>query len=747
MSSISKKPQGANPGGLSSTSTRILGVLFFFSGFAALIYQLIWQRSLFRILGVNIEAVTIVVTAFMVGLGLGSLAGGALSRRLAGRAIPLLAVIEALTALFGVFSLTIFEKVGAMATGAPLPVVAAVALGLVLVPTLLMGATLPVLVAHLTRVSGLTGQSVGYLYYVNTIGAAVGCAAGAALIFPFIGMQGAIWIAVAMNGAVALFALWLHLTAPEHAAPHVAEATRPTRALMPFSWVLALGALGGFVSLSCEIFLVRLMYFSTTGLAYAFALTLAAFLTGIASGSREAGALHALTPQQQADRVVRELAMALTAITFCLPALRWLGLLQPLQTLIIALVAYGVARGLGMLLPFLAERGVAADDRAGMRVSWLYMANIVGSAAGSVITGFVLMDLLTTQQIALVAAGLTLLTLLAFAGATGASLRSRPALLMLGCATAGCLALPLLTPNLWDRLLHKELMGLASPVAEVVETRSGVITVLANGAIYGGGIYDGRFNTDLVDDANGVVRPFALSLLHPSPRRVLMIGLSSGSWARIIASHPQVDSLTVIEINPGYVALAGRHRETASLLTEPKVQIIADDGRRWLASHPDERFDAIVQNTTFNFRANLTNLLSREYIDLVSAHLAPGGLFFYNTTSANRVQRTGCLAMPQGLRFNNHMALSREALDVDFERWRRTLLAYRIDGRAVLDLSHEKDAAKLAELLRPRDTWRANRTAEGLMEGCDSILARTQGLAPITDDNMGTEWRYPMGLE
>ena len=154
-----------------------------------------------------------------------------------------------------------------------------------------------------------------------------------------------------------------------------------------------------------------------------------------------------------------------------------------------------------------------------------------------------------------------------------------------------------------------------------------------------------------------------------------------------------------------------------------------------------------MQNTTFNFRANLTNLLSREYIDLVSAHLAPGGLFFYNTTSANRVQRTGCLAMPQGLRFNNHMALSREALDVDFERWRRTLLAYRIDGRAVLDLSHEKDAAKLAELLRPRDTWRANRTAEGLMEGCDSILARTQGLAPITDDNMGTEWRYPMGLE
>ena len=729
------------------SATRLLGVLFFFSGFAALIYQIIWQRALFRILGVNIEAVTIVVTAFMVGLGLGSLAGGALSRRLAGKAIPLLAVIEALTALFGLFSLTIFEKTGAMVTGAPLPLVAGVALGLVIVPTLLMGATLPVLVAHLTRASGLTGQSVGYLYYVNTIGAAFGCVAGAVLIFPFVGMQAAIWIAAAMNAAVSVFAVWLHLRRPETLAPQRPAQRREPHALMPLSTVLALGALGGFVSLSCEIFLVRLMYVSTTGLAYAFALTLGAFLLGVAAGSREAGALHERPPEAQAERVLRELALALIALVFCLPALRWLGVLQPLQTMIIGLAAYLAARGLGMLLPYLAERGVAADERAGLRVSWLYMANIAGSAMGGVLTGFVLMDALTTQEIALTVAGLTLLTLIAFAAATGASLRSSPMRAMLACAAAGGLAMPLLSTNLWDRLLFKERMGTASPVVETVENRSGVIHVLADGVVLGGGVYDGRFNTDLVDDANGVVRPFALSLLHPAPRRVLMIGLSSGSWARIIASHPQVESLTVIEINPGYVALSGRHRETASILSDPKVKIIADDGRRWLASHRDERFDAIVANVTFNYRANVSNLLSREFIELVAAHLSPGGLYFYNTTSSNRVQRTGCLAMPQGLRFSNHMALSREALDVDFERWRSTLLAYRIDGRPALDLSREADAAKLGELMSPRDAWRENRREEGLMEPCASVLARTQGLEPVTDDNMGTEWRHPLGLE
>ena len=248
------------------SQTRQLGLLFFFSGFAALLYQLIWQRSLFRILGVNIEAVTIVVTAFMLGLGLGSLAGGALSKRLEGKAIALLAAIELATALFGVFSLPIFEIAGALAIGAPLPVVATVALCLVLVPTLLMGATLPILVAHMARTSGLTGQSVGYLYFVNTVGAAVGCLVGAIAIFPFTGMQGAIWFAVALNIAVAIFAMRMHLMQPVTAsAPHPIAAHKATGAssLMPLPIVLSLGAIGGFVSLSYEIFLVRIMSFAS----------------------------------------------------------------------------------------------------------------------------------------------------------------------------------------------------------------------------------------------------------------------------------------------------------------------------------------------------------------------------------------------------------------------------------------------------------------------------------------------------
>src|SRR6195952_406720 len=120
---------------------RMLCVLFFFSGFPALIYQLAWQRALFRIFGINIESVTIVVAAFMLGLGLGSLAGGRLSHQTRIRLLPLLALIELATAGFGVISLGLFEWVGAVVVDWPLPAVAAVNLSLVIVPTLLMGAT------------------------------------------------------------------------------------------------------------------------------------------------------------------------------------------------------------------------------------------------------------------------------------------------------------------------------------------------------------------------------------------------------------------------------------------------------------------------------------------------------------------------------------------------------------------------------------------------------------------------------
>jgi spermidine synthase len=302
----------------------------------------------------------------------------------------------------------------------------------------------------------------------------------------------------------------------------------------------------------------------------------------------------------------------------------------------------------------------------------------------------------------------------------------------------------------WSATVLEALQWKGNPQAQalvgIVENRNGIITVAADGTVFGNGMYDGHFNTELMHDNNGIVRPYALSLFHPAPHNVLMIGLSSGSWAQVIANNPDVASLTAVEINPGYLSLIAKEPDVASLLTNLKVSIVTDDGRRWLRANPARRFDAIISNTTWHFRANTTNLLSVEFLGLVKSHLNPGGVFFYNTTDSLRAQRTGCLAFADGARFLNHMVVSQTPIQWDFERWRRTLAAYRIDGRPVFDLTRDEDRAALDGLVT-QQTNVASGTELTPIEPCSSILARTAGKQPITDDNMGSEWRYPLGLE
>jgi spermidine synthase/predicted MFS family arabinose efflux permease len=734
--------------------TRVLCVLFFFSGFPALIYQLTWQRALFRIFGVNIESVTIVVTAFMLGLGLGSLAGGWLSKRRGIPLLPLLAVIELLTGAFGLASLAIFDQVGVLTAGWPLPAMAAVNLALVIVPTLLMGATLPVLVSHLVRRSGNVGSAVGLLYYVNTLGAGAACLACAVLIFPFLGMQGAVYVAVAMNIAVAIGALAMHWRDRRDAAsaePDAPAATVVRQPTLGLAAVLALAAAGGFVSLSYEIFFFRTVSYASGSSATAFAVTLSAFLVGLASGARQAGENCATLSREEAMRRAVNALMAanLLGLVF-LPLLGHLAWLDRGVIGVAILLVYLVARFWGSLLPYLAEFGIAADRQAGMRTALLYLANILGAAAGSILTGFVLMDHMGLVGIGamLVAAGFLCVILMLAA----VDLPRRQKFLRVGFAAALAVLATISIPAFADRVLDNlQWKGAADakPLVDVVETRSGIIAVDAGGTVFGNGMYDGRFNTDLKHDSNGIVRPYALSLFHAAPRNVLMIGFSSGSWAQVIANNPNVESLTIVEINPGYLQLVARAPEVASVLTNSKVKVITDDGRRWLRLNPNRKFDAIVSNTTWHFRANVTNLVSAEFLDLISDHLNPGGIFFYNTTDADRVQRTGCVAFAHGARFTNHMLVSASPIAWDFVRWRRVLEAYRIDGKAVFDPARAEDRAVLDGLMAMETSLapEAKREVYRPLEPCPDILARTAGKRIVTDDNMGTEWRYFLGLE
>jgi len=754
-------PAAALPGAAAARESvpdrhlRVLCVLFFFSGFPALIYQLVWQRALFRIFGVNIESVTIVVTAFMLGLGLGGLAGGWLSKRRALPLLLLLATIEALTGAFGLFSLAIFERVGDLVLGAPLPLTALVTLGLVLVPTLLMGATLPLLVGHLVRRSGNVGGAVGLLYHVNTLGAGAACLACAIALFPLLGMHGSVVVAVAFNALVALGAVAAHLVEGRHTqhaagpAAAAAAAAGPRRATttLPFGVVLAMSCAGGLVSLSYEIFFFRAMSYATGSSAFAFATTLGAFLVGLASGARLGAEACASLDGELLMRRMRRAVLIASLVGFgFLPMLSQFAWLDRAILGVGLLLVYLLARQWGIVLPCLAHLGVPADSQAGMRTGLLYLANIIGAASGSVLTGFVLMDHLGLVQVGqlLVAAGLACALVLSLTMKAAPRAKLAHASATVAAAILAVSVLPPASGKLLEALQWKGAPQAKTAFTHIVENRSGIVTVDTTGTIFGNGVYDGHFNVELTNDVNGIVRPYALSLFHPAPRDVLMIGLASGSWAQVIANNPEVTSLTIVEINPGYAGLVAGNASVASLLSNPKVKLVTDDGRRWLRMNGERRFDAIVMNATYHFRANATNLLSLDFLAVLKAHLNEGGIVFYNTTDSSRVQRTGCSSFAHGARFTNHVVLSSAPIAWDFARWRRNLVAYRIDGRPMLDLSRAEHAQGLERLMEIEPQVRSERThAEAdWIEPCPHVLTRTAGQKLVTDDNMGTEWRH-----
>ena len=516
---------------------------------------------------------------------------------------------------------------------------------------------------------------------------------------------------------------------------------------MSFALALVVAGVSGFIALSYEILWYRVIAFASWGLPGAFGLLLAGYLFGIAIGSRIAGRFCKDDAEAGDTSTLRVLAL----FTLFANVVAWLvvpffGWSTPKWDWPAGLALVVVAAGLlGAILPLVSHFGIKADDRAGLRLSYVYLANIVGSAVGSLVTGFVFLDLwpLATIGAVIATSGLVLVVVLLAA----AELR-RPtkiaSFVALGLfAVLLVRSTPRVYDRIWEKLLYKRNYDGDTKFAEVIETKSGVITVTGDGTVYGGGAYDGRFNTSIVHDRNGIMRAYAIGALSPSPKRILMIGLASGSWATVIQHLPGLEHLTIVEINPGYRKLVGNHPEVAGILTDPKVDIVTDDGRRWLHRHPSDRFDVIVMNTTWHWRAHITNLLSTEFMQLARAHLAPGGMFYFNTTSSEDVQKTAATTFPYAMRVYNFMAVSDAPLVFDRGRWEKTLGDFAFDGKPAIDRSTEDGKKFFDELVAYADLINGPPTDEGL-ESRDKILARTAMARLVTDDNMAPEWKQAL---
>jgi spermidine synthase len=502
---------------------------------------------------------------------------------------------------------------------------------------------------------------------------------------------------------------------------------------MNFLLALAAVAVGGFISLSYEILWYRAISIASGATASAFGLLLGFYLLGLALGAWVAGR-RCEDPNARGDHrlLLRTTWFFLlaNAIGFLvLPGMAWFASYGawPLAMVLVMIAA----AMFGAVLPLVSHFAVSPSRLAGRGVSYLYVANIIGSVAGSFLTGFLLLQILPLRGVALVLALLGYLVALAL---LVSSRPSRRTLATGGVAIAAfALAAVTLTPALFGRFYESLLFGRRvadePPFKQVVENRSGVITVTPDGTVYGNGAYDGRLSTDLVDDRNLVIRAYAIAAFHPAPRTALMIGMGGGAWAQIVANHPSVQELTIVEINPGYLDVVRSSPAVASLLSNPKVKIVVDDGRRWLNRNPDRRFDLIVANTSQHWRAHATHLLSVEFLELVKRHLSPGGVYYFNTTYSHAALNTAMTVFPSGVLVVNFAAVG-DSVPFDRDRLRQVLTDYRIDGHPVLRVDRPDQLHRLDEVVNLEVYHR------------DFVLQRSGSAGVVTDDNMLTEW-YP----
>ena len=181
-----------------------LAAIFFISGFSALIYQVCWQRLLFTGFGVDLTSVTIVISIFMVGLGMGAFYGGRMADKFKENTIFIFCLIELLIGVFGFFSSKLIILLQDHFVYSSILKISFLNFILLLFPTFLMGSTLPLLTSFFNRFLNNVGESIGVLYFYNTLGAGFGALGTGFIFFNYIGLSETIYIAATLNVIVAI---------------------------------------------------------------------------------------------------------------------------------------------------------------------------------------------------------------------------------------------------------------------------------------------------------------------------------------------------------------------------------------------------------------------------------------------------------------------------------------------------------------------------------------------------------------
>lgn len=628
---------------------RLLLLATLLSGAAALVYETLWTRAFAVIVGSTVHAAAATFAAFLVGLALGAWLWGRHRLPIAWTVRAYLVVEVAIAATAPLVGLLIHRRANGLAAwfgtglGPDFLSMFGMVLLLVLLPTLLMGATFPLVLVAARRLGGGLSE-IGRFYAINTAGAAAGTLVCGFVLIRFLGVEASYAVGAAANLAAAALCLPL-LRAPlrdEAEAPGLPEA--PPTETEPAPWLpqgllLGVAASSGFVVLALEIVWTRFASYFLGNRTFAFTTLLACVLLLLSAGSWLSARLVARFGPRRPELFGGTLVLSAAAILGSAAAgwwwIRaqsgleaglpgaggWLLVYRALETFVLLappLVALGCLFPMSLMCARLAERATGAA--AGR----FYLVNTAGSVCGSLGAGFWGLSALgafgSVRALAWVTAALAIAV---FAWAFARE-RRRVHLAGLAGAAAVAVAVPFALPGALTLLdAGEELLYRTEDeygVMQVVRRPDGLVEVTNNRTelIY----YLGLVSTSYVQQMQGHLGMFH----HPDASSALVLGSGYGITAGALTVYPQMRAIDAVEILPGMVEAADLFRPyNFAYHRDRRVRVVVDDARHFLATS-DRRYDIVSINVSDPHLPGGSSLFHTDFYEVVKKHLEPGGV-------------------------------------------------------------------------------------------------------------------------
>ncbi len=625
----------------------LLFLAFFLSGCSGLIYQTVWVRMLTRYVGATTYATATVLTVFMAGLALGSYLGGRYADRarrpLRGYAFLELAIaITGLLSSFaviqglGTYYVSFYGLLGDSPTGRLLVRVVFAILCL-LPPTILMGATLPLLVAFVSQLGQHLQTGLGRLYALNTFGAVAGVLVAGLVLLGEFGESVSLAVAAALNLVAAL--LVLGLRQPEVSRPALATEAEAAEVIQPYpprvrGLALTAFLISGFSALAYEVLWTRFLVLTLSTSIYSFSLMLGTFLVGIAVGSWVSSRRRGLRQAPLSSFAMLELVIGLwTAVGllllplcnhFWMEAGSWGGMIVGTATC--AIMVLPIAIAFGVQFPIAVRCCQAEPDAPGQSTGRAYAVNTLGTILGAMSAGFLLIPLFGTTTTMMLVAALNLLIGIFLLLAAPAPERGRLLVPALGL-TAVFAVLAFFVGDPYQRIMIARIHQ-KTPKWEIFRYYDGptAVTIAAGNRekpLARSLLVNGQGMTHLCTETKLMAHlPYHLV---EDPKRILVICFGMGTTYRSACLYPEL-RVDAVDIVPEVFDCFGDfHPDAERWRNRPNAYRHADDGRNYMLTHPDKYDIITIDPAPPLHSAGSVNLYTKEFFQLGKDRLTPGG--------------------------------------------------------------------------------------------------------------------------